>query len=613
MKPRNSRGGAAAKTSNPNTPNKSPKTNGAIKQLNGNTPKVAAVKGKTATPNSVKANLNSNKKKENLTPVVTGSAAKKIVTPKSEKNAKKSPAKPKEQVQLFQQESDDDEDDEDAMADMDDDSDEDDAADALAAIGGEEDSEEDDDEDEDDEEEDDDDEEDEDDSELELMDTEAVEGNESDDEDDDDEEDDDDDDDDDEEAETEDDDVAAAVDASPKSAAKKQKSAPAADKHWVLLGGLDSNARGADLKKFLTKSSVPVSGVSLLQPPLALLELDSAKAAETVISRCQGMAYKTGALCVARIQADAAVVDAMRSGGAGEAAVSIGGNVSSMKLHITNINKDATDSDIKEAIDGILGDAKSQLVEVKIFRKHGQDNHRGNGTAAFKSEETAKTVLAALQGHEVAGQKLKLSFFVEREAQVGAVKKFGNAAGGDSSSVGDTRTVGIFNLPNSVDIDRLKEEFELDAAEDAFIPRDRETQRSRGFAIVKFASHAEAKEVVARLQDKEMEGRAIRVELREEREGGGGGRGGFRGGRGGDRGGGFRGRGGDRGGGFRGRGGGDRGGGFRGRGGGDRGGFRGGRGGDRGGGFRGRGDFGKRPNSFGGDSSAKRTKFDDSD
>lgn len=95
---------------------------------------------------------------------------------------------------------------------------------------------------------------------------------------------------------------------------------------------------------------------------------------------------------------------------------------------------------------------------------------------------------------------------------------------------------------------------------------DRETGRSRGFAFVSMSTDEEAQAAIQQLNGADLDGRALRVNIAEERRPGGGGGGGFRGGGGG--GGGFRGGGGG--------GGGDRGG----RGGG-RGGGGGGRGGDR--------------------------------
>ena len=71
---------------------------------------------------------------------------------------------------------------------------------------------------------------------------------------------------------------------------------------------------------------------------------------------------------------------------------------------------------------------------------------------------------------------------------------------------------------------------------------DRETGRSRGFGFVEMSTDEEADAVVAGLDVKEVDGRAVRVsEARPQESNGGGGRGGFgggnRGGNGGGRGG----------------------------------------------------------------------------
>ncbi|HEY3495424.1 MAG TPA: RNA-binding protein [Polyangiaceae bacterium] len=91
---------------------------------------------------------------------------------------------------------------------------------------------------------------------------------------------------------------------------------------------------------------------------------------------------------------------------------------------------------------------------------------------------------------------------------------------------------------------------------------DRESGRSRGFGFVSMSTEEEANAAIQQLNGADLDGRALRVNIAEERRpgGGGGGGGGFRGGGGG--GGGFRGGGGG--------GGGDRGGGRDRRGGGDR-------------------------------------------
>ena len=70
---------------------------------------------------------------------------------------------------------------------------------------------------------------------------------------------------------------------------------------------------------------------------------------------------------------------------------------------------------------------------------------------------------------------------------------------------------------------------------------DRETGRSRGFGFVTFQDNAAADAAVAGMDGKSLDGRTVRVNEAQEKQGGGGGGGGGRGGFGG---GGGRGRGG---------------------------------------------------------------------
>lgn len=68
---------------------------------------------------------------------------------------------------------------------------------------------------------------------------------------------------------------------------------------------------------------------------------------------------------------------------------------------------------------------------------------------------------------------------------------------------------------------------------DVYLPNDRETGRPRGFAFVQFATEEAAADAIKKFDGYEMGGRALRVNLAEERRPrgfGGGGGGGFGGG-----------------------------------------------------------------------------------
>ncbi len=56
--------------------------------------------------------------------------------------------------------------------------------------------------------------------------------------------------------------------------------------------------------------------------------------------------------------------------------------------------------------------------------------------------------------------------------------------------------------------------------------RDRETGRSRGFAFVTFSNEDEANYAIEKMNETELDGRRIRVNIANARPGGGGGGGG---------------------------------------------------------------------------------------
>jgi cold-inducible RNA-binding protein len=95
----------------------------------------------------------------------------------------------------------------------------------------------------------------------------------------------------------------------------------------------------------------------------------------------------------------------------------------------------------------------------------------------------------------------------------------------------------IGGLSWNTDTDSLRSHFtQFGPVEDAIVIRDRETGRSRGFGFVTYASDEAANAAVAACDGQDFDGRTIRVQRAEQREGGssrGPPSGGFRGGNGG--------------------------------------------------------------------------------
>ena len=90
----------------------------------------------------------------------------------------------------------------------------------------------------------------------------------------------------------------------------------------------------------------------------------------------------------------------------------------------------------------------------------------------------------------------------------------------------------VGNLSWNTNDDSLRQAFEnYGQVVDAIVMRDRETSRSRGFGFVTFSSPAEAQTAISSLNDTELDGRRIKVNMANARGGqGGGGSGGYSGG-----------------------------------------------------------------------------------
>lgn len=86
----------------------------------------------------------------------------------------------------------------------------------------------------------------------------------------------------------------------------------------------------------------------------------------------------------------------------------------------------------------------------------------------------------------------------------------------------------VGNLSYGVTTDALRALFaEVGGVTDTHVVKDRETGNARGFGFVTMATDAEASNAVAQLNGAMFEGRALRVNVAEERSprgGGGGGR-----------------------------------------------------------------------------------------
>ena len=90
----------------------------------------------------------------------------------------------------------------------------------------------------------------------------------------------------------------------------------------------------------------------------------------------------------------------------------------------------------------------------------------------------------------------------------------------------------VGNLSYGISDSDLQQMFEAHGSvQSAQVIMDRDTGRSKGFGFVEMGSDQEAQAAIAALNGKEMDGRTLTVNEARPKEGGGGGRGGFGGGR----------------------------------------------------------------------------------
>ncbi|KAJ7136000.1 hypothetical protein C8R44DRAFT_838381 [Mycena epipterygia] len=92
----------------------------------------------------------------------------------------------------------------------------------------------------------------------------------------------------------------------------------------------------------------------------------------------------------------------------------------------------------------------------------------------------------------------------------------------------------VGNLSWNTTDDTLRNAFsEFGTVTDSICMRDRETGRARGFGFVTYSTSGEAETAISKMNEFELDGRRIKVNMAGERGGGGGGRGGGYGGGGG--------------------------------------------------------------------------------
>lgn len=150
------------------------------------------------------------------------------------------------------------------------------------------------------------------------------------------------------------------------------------------------------------------------------------------------------------------------------------------------------------------------VVEVsEVIYNRETDQSRGFGFVTMSTIEEAEKAVEMFHRYDVGGRLLTVNKAAPRGARVERpARDFG----------GSSFRIYVGNLPWQVDDSRLVQLFsEHGKVVDARVVYDRETGRSRGFGFVTMASQEELDDAIAALDGQSLEGRALRVNVAEER------------------------------------------------------------------------------------------------
>ncbi|KAJ6824994.1 28 kDa ribonucleoprotein, chloroplastic-like [Iris pallida] len=171
------------------------------------------------------------------------------------------------------------------------------------------------------------------------------------------------------------------------------------------------------------------------------------------------------------------------------------------KLFVGNLPYDID----SEALAGLFDKAGVvEIAEVIFSRETGQS--RGFGFVTMSTIEEADKAVEMFNRYDINGRLLTVNKAAPRGARV------------ERAPRETSFRIYVGNLPWQVDDSRLEQVFsEHGKVISARVVYDRETGRSRGFGFVTMATRTELDDAIAALDGQSLDGRAIRVNVAEER------------------------------------------------------------------------------------------------
>nr|XP_017535238.2 nucleolin isoform X2 [Manis javanica] len=163
-----------------------------------------------------------------------------------------------------------------------------------------------------------------------------------------------------------------------------------------------------------------------------------------------------------------------------------------------NLPYKVTQDELKEVFE--------DAVEIRLVSKDGKS--KGFAYIEFKTEADAEKTLEEKQGTEIDGRSISLYYTGEK----GQSQDF--RGGKNSTWSGESKTLVLSNLSYNATEETLQEVFEK--ATFIKVPQN-QNGKSKGYAFIEFASFEDAKEALNSCNKREIEGRAIRLELQGPR------------------------------------------------------------------------------------------------
>ncbi|XP_009333915.1 28 kDa ribonucleoprotein, chloroplastic [Pyrus x bretschneideri] len=153
---------------------------------------------------------------------------------------------------------------------------------------------------------------------------------------------------------------------------------------------------------------------------------------------------------------------------------------------------------------------RAGIVEVaEVIYNRDTDQSRGFGFVTMSTVEEADKAVELYSRYDLNGRLLT----VNRAAPRGTRQER------PPRSFGSAFRIYVGNLPWNVDTPQLEQIFsEHGSVVEARVVFDRETGRSRGFGFVTMASESEMNDAIGALDGQSIDGRAIRVNVAEERQ-----------------------------------------------------------------------------------------------